>query len=196
MVLKKSEQRDYEDVEETDTDTLLKDQELGGRRPYPSDVMPEDYYQYKRFVNLPESQSEFEGLIDKDVVFANLKGSAPNIEELSFQSGTIQWTKELFTVETRVFININDPSRFTFNKDEIPEHELSDYVEKKTNIIDPDALPILKVLTNRFKFGIVSSRAIGDTRAGMLDTMTQTRISKELTRNRKESEKKFGLGGN
>jgi len=195
MALKKKEQRDYEDAEEVDADTIIKDQELN-RRPYPSDVMPEDYYAYKRFVNLPESQSEFSGLIDKDVVMANLKGSAPDVEQLSFQSVTIQWTKELFTKEVDVWINKADPSRYTFNESDIPQDEKVDFIQKKTEIIDPEALPILKVLTNRFKFGIVSSRSLGDERAAKLDIMTQNKISKELTRKRSATEGKFGLGGN
>lgn len=194
MSLKPKEKEAYEDAEEMDTETLIRDQELS-KRPYPSDIMPEDYYAYKKFVNLPESQREFSGVIDKDVVFANVGGSLPDRETLNFQSVTIEWTKQLFTTDVDVWINKNDSNRYTFNKSDIPAEELGEYIQKQTSIIDPDALSILKVLTNRFKFDIVSSRAKGNTRASMQDIMTHTTISKDLTRKRKETEGKFGLGG-
>jgi hypothetical protein len=193
--MKQKEKVEYEDAEEMETETLIKDQEIS-RRPSPSDIMPEDYYAYKKFVNLPESQQEFAGVIDKDVVFANLGGSLPDRETLNFQSVTIEWTKQLFTTDIEVWINKKDSSRYAFNKSDIPEDEVDDYLLKLTTIIDPDALPILKVLTNRFKFDVVSSRAKGNTRASMQDIMTHTTISKDLTRKRKETEGKFGLGGN
>lgn len=184
------EQRDaQEEYIESDTDTLLKDQELA-RKPYPSDMLPEDYYQYKKFVNLPESQAEFEGLIDKDVVMANLSNS--DREELNYRAVSVQWTKEIFTQEVDVFINSENPKEYYFNRHEIPEGDEDKFIIKRTVVFDQEAQPILNILKAGYKFRIVSSRATGDTRASMLDTMTQTRVQKELIKGSNKG-KKFEL---
>lgn len=186
-------QDEVDEAVESNNDTLMSDRALS-RSPYPSEAMPEDYYQYRKFVNLPEAQSEFEGVIDKDVVFSNLSNAER--EMLNYKVNTIQWTREIFVLEVDVWINKNDSKIYAFSLKDIPESDREDYVLKRTVIPDPDFLPIMNVLKAGYKFAIVSSRAVGPERAAILDNTTMNRISKEFERRKSKRDGLTGLGGN
>jgi len=152
----------------------------------PSDAMPQDYYEYRKFVNLPESQGEFQTKIDKDVVFANLSGTKPSIDELRYQIGTIELFEGEFVEEIR-----------------IPRIKDGRYIRDSTgNIVydiekrfDEEFRSCLNFLKAEYKFDIVASRALGDSsRAAELDITSSARIQKEFQK-KNEQKNKFGLGG-
>jgi hypothetical protein len=153
----------------------------------PSNVMPEDYYQYKRFVNLPESQAEFETKIDKDVVFSNLSGNKPSIEELRFQVGTIELFESEFVEEIRI-PRIN-PETGKFLRD-LNGHVIYDLEYR----FDETFRGCLNFLKAEYKFSVVASRAIGSDRAAQLDITSANRISKEFQKKREDKQKLFGGG--
>lgn len=171
------EQKEYlemqEDDRETNEDLLAYEGRMG--KNYPSDYMPQDFYQYKKIVLIPESQVDFPNVVDKDVVLANL--SKGEIEELSFQVGTVQAVKDMFVQETTT-INPNPDGRTVF------QSEL---------VFDDAFLPVLNILLSTFKYRHVASRAVGETRASMLDTMTTSRVLKEFTKGRKNRNSAFGI---
>ena len=171
------EQKDYlemqEDEKESNEDLIAYEGQLG--KNYPSDQMPQDFYQYKKIVLIPESQVDFPTVVDKDVVLANLnKGE---IEELAFQVGTMQAVKDMFVQEEQV-INPN-PTEAIF---------------ETTLRFDNAFLPVVNILLSQFKYRHVASRAVGETRASMLDTMTTSRVLKEFTKGQKKRNSAFGIG--
>jgi hypothetical protein len=154
----------------------------------PSNVTPEDYYQYKKFINLPESQAEFETKIDKDVVFANIGGQKPTMEELRFQVGTIDLFESEFVEELWI------PRR----------NQSGDFVRDKDNKIvmdleirfDEAFRGCLTFLKAEYKFSVVASRAMGgQDRAAFLDISSNNRIQKEFSKKKETSSKFFGTGG-
>ncbi len=154
----------------------------------PSDAMPQDYYEYRKFVNLPESQSEFVAKIDKDVVFANLGGSKPTIEELRFQIGTIELFEGEFVEEIKI-PRIRDGEFVRNNKGEIVYD-----IELRFDEAFRSCLNFLKA---EYKFDIVASRALnGHERAAELDISSSSRIQKEINKKNNNSSKLGGFGGN
>ena len=154
----------------------------------PSDAMPQDYYEYRKFVNLPESQSEFIAKIDKDVVFANLGGAKPTIEELRFQIGTIELFEGEFVEEIRI-PRIKDGEFVRNHKGEIVyDIELQ---------FDEAFRSCLNFLKAEYKFDIVASRALGGhERAAELDISSSSRIQKEINKKNNTGSKIAGFGGN
>ena len=152
----------------------------------PSNVMPEDYYQYKRFVNLPESQAEFETKIDKDVVFSNLSGQKPSLEELRFQVGTIELFESEFVEEIKI-PRIDENGRFI-------RDDKNRIIFDIENRFDETFRGCLNYLKSGYKFSIVAARAIGNDRAAQLDITSANRISKDFQKKREEKKKMWGGG--
>lgn len=176
-----------EQYQESSDESMAMDSQMGNSR-LPSNVTPEDFYSYKKMVNIPESQAEFSQKIDKDVVFANLGGQKPNMEELRFQIGTIELFESEFVEELRVPVRNNDGT----------------LVRDKDNLIVFDTLirfdeafrGSLNFLKAEYKFAMVASRAMGgNDRAAYLDISSSNRISKDFTKKKDNQGKTFGLGG-
>lgn len=152
------------------------DQSMGQQRNYPSDMMPQDYFQYKKMVIVPEAQTDYPSILDKDVVLANL--SRNELEQHTFQVGTIQAVKDIFVHEEDI-ITLNPAT----NKPII----------ERTIMFDQSFNPVLNILLTQFKYHHIASRALGDTRAAMLDAMTISRIMKEFTKKKKSGERAVGV---
>lgn len=181
------EQMDAQEPYMESSDELMQN-EARPQMNLPSNVMPEDYYQYKRFVNLPESQAEFSTKIDKDVVFSNLNGNKPSFEELRFQVGTIELFESEFVEEIK--IPRIDPSNGKFIRDK--EGRIVYDIEYRFDEAFRGCLDFLKA---EYKFSIVASRALGGSdRAAHLDITNASRINKEFSKKREEKQKLFGGG--
>lgn len=156
---------------------------------YPSNIMPEDFYQYKKFVNLPESQAEFEGKIDKDVVFGNFQGAKPSIEELRFQIGTIELFESEFVEEKDVLLRDGEGNIMVDKSTQKP-------IVRKIKIFDEEFRGSLDYLKAEYKFAVVASRALGGhDRAGVLDVTTHGRITKEFMKKKDKGNALLGTGG-
>jgi len=175
-----------EPYSESSDDSIDNDRRLN----YSSNMMPETHFEWKKIVNIPESQAEFLGKIDKDVVFANLGGSKPTIEELRFQIGTIELFEGEFVEEKLVEVR-DDNGNVVFDK------ETNTPFLRKILVFDEAFRSCLNFLKAEYKFDIVASRAIGDVgeRAAGLDTMTTTRISKEFSKREGKKGSMIGVGG-
>lgn len=156
---------------------------------FPSSATPEDYYQYKKFVNLPESQAEFMTIIDKDVVFSNLGGSRPSLEELRFQVGTISLFESEFIEEVWIPRRYPDGSLVKDNNSKVVFD-----LEVRFDEVFRGCLNFLK---GQYKFDVVGSRAQGgQDRAAFLDISSSNRISKEFNKKNDKKQGFFGTGGN
>ena len=155
---------------------------------YSSNMMPENSFDWKKMVNIPESQAEFLGKIDKDVVFANIGGSKPTIEELRFQIGTIELFEGEFIEEKWVEVVDSDGNKLI-------DPNTKKVFRRQILVFDEAFRSCLNFLKAEYKFDIVASRAIGGERASMLDTMTTTRIQKEFSKKSEAKQSSFGLGG-
>jgi len=162
---------------------------------YPSTMIPEDFYQYKRFINLPESQAKHPGRIDKDVVFANLSGPKPNIAELEYQVGTIKLFESEFGIWKDVYLRDADGNMVFEDVEQEDGSIKSVPFARKMFVFDETFRDSLDYLEATFKFGVVASRALGGSeRAANLDVSTNTRISKEFSRKKEQTNKTWGAG--
>lgn len=176
-----------EPYQESSDESMNFDLQQGSQR-LPSNITPEDYYQYKRFINLPESQAEHPSKVDKDVVFGNFGGNRPSWEELRFEVGTIDLFETEFVIERKIPRKNNDGS---FVKDS--DGKLVFDVER---VFDPEFYGSLSFLKTEYKFGVVSSRALGgNDRAAFLDISSSNRISKEFSKKKDQKNQFFGTGG-
>lgn len=192
-VFKSKEEKDYaksmdmqEPYSEASDESIAHDRQLN----YPSNVMPENNFDWKKMVNIPEAQAEFVGKIDKDVVFANLGGQKPSIEELRFQIGTIELFEGEFVEEKDVEIRDSEGNT-------VYDTETGKPLKRRLLIFDEAFRSCLNFLKAEYKFDIVASRAIGDVgeRAAGLDTMTSTRIQKEFSKKDNKKSSIMGTGG-
>lgn len=190
-MFKSKEEKDFEksmDMQEPYSE--MSDDSINADRQspnYSSNMMPENSFDWKKMVNIPESQAEFIGKIDKDVVFSNLGGSKPTIEELRFQIGTIELFEGEFIEEKWITIEDSDGNKL--------KDESGKIVKKQILIFDEAFRSCLNFLKAEYKFDIVASRALGNERASMLDTMTTTRIQKEFSKKNEVRQSNFGIGG-
>lgn len=170
-------ERQEEFMESQDQNINL-DQQYNKPLQYASQIVPEDYFQYKKFSNLPEAQAEFPGLVDKDVVFANLKPK--DRAEQSFKVETINLCQNIFVKEQDVMGVDNHGKPVVF---------------KDVQRFDEDFRPIVEYLLVGFKYDIVSSRAEGDTRAAMLDITSFNNINKSITKKKADNnDSRWGFG--
>lgn len=155
----------------------------------PSDNLPQDWYEYQKFKNLPDASAEFRTTIDKDVVFANLSGQKPDWKELQYQIGTIELFQGEFVEELKI-------PRWDSDKNDFVRDKNSNIVYDIELRFDEAFRSCLNYLKSEYKFAMVASRALGgQDRAAILDISSSTRIQKEL-RKKKESQNNFlGTGG-
>jgi hypothetical protein len=173
---------------ESSDESMSNDMSRSGVGGLPSSNIPEDFYQYKRFINLPESQAEFLTKIDKDVVFGNFGGSKPSLEELRFQVGTIELFEGEFVEEIKIPRRDNNG---VFVKDKDGNIVIDTFL-----MFDEAFRSCLNFLKAEYKFSVVASRALNGTdRAAYLDISTNNRISKEFSKKREQKNSIFGTGG-
>lgn len=133
--------RTQSDVNEESSEEISRDL-AAKERQYPSDITPQEFYGYKKFRSDPDAKSDFRGTVDKDVVFANIGGNKPGMEELNFRHGTSLLFKNIFL-------------------DQAEDQEEYDAFR-----------PVFDYLLGEYKFQIVASRAQGADREAVLDNIT------------------------
>lgn len=151
---------------------------------YSSNDRPDDIYKYKRMRLVPNSEAEFVGLIDKDVVLANVKDKKPDPEYLRFISETIV-ALEIFS--KRVFVNKRDKNGdlIMVRGDDgllIPDKQV-------INVPDPEFNIIRQFLRASFKSDLTLSRAMGKDREAVLDRSQM--FGKSI--NKAEKSNKYGV---
>lgn len=155
---KKEFEEEFELQNEKEEDTERRfDEDFNQNKLYASEMNPEDTTAYKVMRLVPDSQTDFRGLVDKDVVLANFKEMKPSVDESKFLLGTIMMFREVFVKPVKVKV---------FDK------ATRGFIEKTIFVPDEVAECIIPILQGDFKFNIVSSRGMGDEREAKLDRAT------------------------
>lgn len=171
-------------TEEQLSQDLYESQRTGS---YASEIMPDDVYKYKVMRLIPNSETDFRGLIDKDVVLANLRGAKPNINEVGFLAETIDLVKNILVTE-KTFYVLDEENKPILIQDS--EGKKSFQKTTKT-VFDPHFMPIISALTAKYKFYLSGSRAMGSDREAILDKSSF--VKKDIQRLRRS--KKSGVAG-
>lgn len=132
---------------------------------YPSQDDPDNVFAYKKMRMIPESNAEFEGLIDKDVVLANVKTKLPDPEQMRFMAETISIFKRVF-VTPKTVILVDGSGK------PVPKYfdgRIVGYEMEEVFVFDSNFQPVLEFLHAGFKYDHVASRAMGDERESVLD---------------------------
>lgn len=143
-----------EDIYNVSEESLNKDLEMKG---YITEENPSDIFQYKKMRLVPNSENEFQGLIDKDVVLSNIKDVKPDPKYLRFIAETII-AFDVFSVEQKVRVPIFD-DKGKFHR----------YEEQVVMVPDPEFNIIRSFLKGSFKTDLTMSRGMGAQREAVLD---------------------------
>lgn len=181
-MVSKKDRKDMEEVNEiqenmraNSEDSFDRDLEFSKNPIYSSEDIPTDIYRYKRMRLVPNSEAEFQGLVDKDVVLANIKDKKPDPDYLRFVAETIV-ALDVFSKEA-VVIKYDDNGRPIMVRND----EGLLVIAKETVLVpDPDFDIIRSFLRASFKSDLTLSRAMGKDREAVLDR-TQG-FTKELKR--------------
>jgi hypothetical protein len=153
-----------------------KDLEFASRSgSYSSDDMPNDIYRYKRMRLVPNSERDFAGLVDKDVVLANVKDNKPDPLYLRFVAETIV-ALDVFSTEVLITRRDSNGAIIMMKDDDgrlVPVRDIK-------VVPDPQFDIIRDFLKSGFKADLTLSRAMGKDREAVLDR-TQG-FSKEIKR--------------
>jgi len=156
----------------------------------PSDNLPQDWFEYQKFKNLPDASGEFRSKIDKDVVFANLGGQKPDWKELMFQIGTIELFEGEFVEELQI-------PRWDAENNKFIRNNKGDIIYDIELRFDEAFRSSLNFLKAEYKFAMVASRALGgNDRASILDISSATRLQKEVKKKKDSQNSILGTGGN
>jgi hypothetical protein len=159
-----------EDISNMSEESLNRDLETKGY--YVSDDNPSDIYQYKKMRLVPNSEAEFQGLVDKDVVLSNIKDVKPDPKYLRFLTETII-ALDVFAVKKDIKVpDYDDRGKF-----------MGFHLETVL-VPDPEFDVIRSFLRGSLKSDLTMSRAMGAQREAVLDRTSN--IGKSIT---KESSK-------
>ena len=154
-----------EDISSMSEESLNRDLET---KSYVSDENPSDIYQYKKMRLVPNSEAEFQGLVDKDVVLANIKDTKPDPKYLRFLTETII-ALDVFSVEKDMKLPVYDSNG-----------NITKYVQQKVIVPDPEFDIIRAFLRGSLKSDLTMSRAMGSQREAVLDRTSN--IGKSITK--------------
>ena len=154
-----------EDIHNMSEESLNRDLET---KQYVSDENPSDIYQYKKMRLVPNSEAEFQGLVDKDVVLSNIKDSKPDPRYLRFIAETII-AMDVFSVK-----RVMKVPQFDSNG------KFLEYVDEIVSVPDPEFDIIRAFLKGSFKADLTMSRAMGSQREAVLDRTSN--IGKTITK--------------
>jgi len=160
-----------EDISSMSEESLNRDLET---KNYVSDENPSDIYQYKKMRLVPNSEAEFQGLVDKDVVLSNIKDVKPDPKYLRFLTETII-ALDVFSTEKDV---------------KIPDYDREgnfkgSHVERIV-VPDPEFDIIRSFLRGSLKSDLTMSRAMGSQREAVLDRTSNIgkNITKDVNKNK------------
>jgi hypothetical protein len=173
------------DMEEASSGEIARDIDMTQHKQYPSGIIPQDLYQYKRMRMQPESSADFPGQIDKDWVLANISGDKPNLQQKKFEVGTYQLVKSIFVKKAMIPLLDKDGEPVLINGKPA-------FFEGK--IFDDAFQPVADYLLSSIKSELVGSRGMGGDREAVLDITTGFR--KQVEKKRTQEGKILGMGGN
>jgi len=186
----KKDRKDYEeasemqsDMEEASSSEIARDMEMSRQKNYPSGVIPQDLYQYKRMRMQPESSADFPGQIDKDWVLANVSGQKPNLQQKRFEIGTYLLLKSVFTKNVKV--PLTDAGGQQISLEGKPA-----FFEGK--VFDDAFAPVAEYVLSMVKSELVGSRGMGADREAVLDITTGFR--KMVEKKKAQEGRTIGLG--
>jgi hypothetical protein len=189
--MNKKEKRDFEegvefqgDLDEGSSGEIARDIDLSQHKNYPSEVTPQDLFQYKKMRMKPESSSDFPGNIDKDWVLSNMSGNKPNLQQKKFESGTFLLIKAVFVKRAKVPILDVDGSQVVMGGKPL-------FFEGK--VFDDAFQGVLDYVLSGIKSELVGSRGMGSDREAVLDITTGFR--KQIEKKKSQDGKVFGMGG-
>lgn len=198
-------QQDYSSESEEQFDRDL-DNLQSGR--YNSEISPSDLYQYKYMRLVPNSETDFRGLIDKDVVLANLQKKLPDPEYQKFIAETIAAFKRVFVKIEKVIVadekgvplieriwveQLDNFGNKLLDKSGKPLMKLIEKpITKDILVFDDTFGPIVEFLQAGFKYDHVASRAMGDEREAILDRTTK--LDKGIAKKEPQQQNKFITG--
>lgn len=142
---------------------------LRQKQIYPSQDDPDNVFLYKKMRLIPESDADFKGLVDKDVVLANVKKKLPDPDYNKLMTETIAIFKKIFVVAKDVFVTDREGKL-------IPKFLGGKQVGWETErvfLFDSNFEPVIEFLVAGFKYEHVASRAMGDDRESVLDRTTK-----------------------
>jgi hypothetical protein len=188
----KKQRKEYEenmalqdDATEEDEDRIQQEMNLAERKNYPSDSVPQDFFQFKLQRMNPNASTDFRGSIDKDWTLANLSGKKPELQELNFKLGTHTLLKNVFTVEQNVPLTDSDGNALMDSKGR--------QVFMKGKVFDDTFQPVLEYVLGDIKSLLVGSRALGADREAVL--LEQQGFKKVVEKRKEQQNKVFGMGG-
>jgi hypothetical protein len=150
---------------------------------YPSDILPTDFYQYKKMRIIPDATADFGGVIDKDMVLSNLGGEKPNLHRINFVVETLELVNNVFVVEKLVQV-------YDSNNNLIVD-EKGNPVTVKRMVFDDTFHSIRRHLLASVKCLLTGSRAMGSDREAVLDITTT--LKKDIMRKREQEKRRIGL---
>lgn len=128
---------------------------------YPSEDTPADIFQYKTLRLIPNSETDFKGMIDKDVVLANVRKNLPDPVYNKLVVETIAMFKKVFVIEQDVMIA-------DANGEPIKDKNGEPMIVRR-KVFDQEFDSVIEFLSSGFKYEHVASRAMGDDREAILD---------------------------
>lgn len=123
---------------------------------YSSEEMPNDLYQYKRMRLIPNAETEFPGLVDKDMVLANVGNKKPDPQYLRFIAETIEALK-IFSLKKKIKIRVKNDKGIVSER------------EQEIFVADSEFDIIRSFLRASLKADLTLSRAMGDKREAVID---------------------------
>lgn len=190
--MKRSERKDMnesieaqQDMEDMSSREFAMDAELGKQKNYASGTIPQDLFQYKRMRILPESSSDFEGILDKDFVLSNMAGSKPSLQIKKFEVGTLLLIKSIFVKKQNIPLLDKEGQQIVMDGTPV-------FYEGK--VFDEEFAPVSEYVLALIKSELVGSRGMGNDREAILDVTSSLR--KTVEKKKAESQNKIvGFGG-
>lgn len=196
-------QQEYSSSSEEQFDKDL-DAMQSGR--YNTDISPSDIYQYKYMRLVPNSEADFKGLIDKDVVLANLQKKLPDPDYQKFIAETISALRRVFVKREDVIVadekgkplyekvwleQLDTFGNRVLDKERKPLMKMVEKpIVKQIVVFDETFGPISEFLQAGFKYEHVASRAMGEEREAILDRTTK--LDKGIQKREPQQQNRFG----
>ena len=148
-------------------------------------MFPDDQYKIRLWRMSPTAEKHFDKIIDKDLVLANLRGTKPDLEQVSITIQTLELLRRILIVKTQ-FGKLDNEGQPIRDKD---GHVILFETVEFDNYFDPVFYGMLSYV----KGFLVGSRATGDKPENILDKMQI--LTKGLEKKQEKKDKTIGFGG-